>query len=143
MFDCINCFLPTSILEHFTTNATIHAHHTRQRIIPHVTETFGTTGPGVCRGSISKRAVTHKGPKIWTEIPQTIRLRQNIFPRLMYIPFHHHHMRLGVFMSVSFSFFIFRRAAVIYVFVIPSTSPPLKFLKIVSPNMKHNILIRD
>ena len=34
MFDCINCFLPTPILEHFTTNATIHAHHIRQRNIP-------------------------------------------------------------------------------------------------------------
>ena len=68
MFDCINCFLPTPILENFTTNATIHAHHTRQRNIPHVTQTFGT---------ISKRAVTHKGPTIWTEIPQTIRLHQN------------------------------------------------------------------
>ena len=50
MFDCINCFLPTPILEHFRTNATIRAHHTRQRNIPHVTQTFGT---------ISKRAVTH------------------------------------------------------------------------------------
>ena len=76
MFDCINCFLPTPILEHFTTNATIHAHHTRQRNIPHVTQTFGT---------IYKRAVTHKGPKIWTEIPQTIRLQQNknTFSRLL------------------------------------------------------------
>ena len=40
MFDCINFFLPTPILEHFTTNATIHAHHTRQRNIPHVTQTL-------------------------------------------------------------------------------------------------------
>ena len=62
MFDCINGLLPTPILEHFTTNATIHAHHTRQRHIPQVTETFGT---------ISERSVTHKGPKTWTEIPQT------------------------------------------------------------------------
>ena len=68
MFDCINCFLPTPILDNFTTNATIHAHHTRQRNIPHVTQTFGT---------ISKRAVIHKGPKMGTEIPQTIRLHQN------------------------------------------------------------------
>ena len=65
MFDCINGLLPTPILEYFTTNATIHAHHTRQRNIPPVTQTFGT---------ISERAVTHKGPKTWTEIPQTIRL---------------------------------------------------------------------
>ena len=28
MFDCINGILPTQILEYFTTNATIHAHHT-------------------------------------------------------------------------------------------------------------------
>ena len=76
MFDCINGLLPTPILEYFTTNATIHAHHTRQRNIPHVTQTFGTT---------SERAVTHKGPKFWTEIPQTIRLHQNknIFSRLL------------------------------------------------------------
>ena len=76
MFDCINGLLPTPILEYFTTNATIHAHHTRQRNIPHVTQTFGT---------ISKRAVTHKGPNIWTEIPQTIRLHQNknTFSRLL------------------------------------------------------------
>ena len=76
MFDCINGLLPTPILEYFTTNATIHAHHTRQRNIPHVTQTFGTT---------SERAVMHKGPKIWTEIPQTIRLHQNknIFSRLL------------------------------------------------------------
>ena len=76
MFDCINCFLPTAILEHFTTNATIHAHHTRQRNIPHVTQTFGT---------ISKRAVTHKGPNIWTDIPQKIVLGQNknTFSRLL------------------------------------------------------------
>ena len=76
MFDCINGLLPTPILEYFTTNATIHAHHTRQRNIPHVTQTVGT---------ISERAVTHKGPKTWTEIPQTIRLHQNknIFSRLL------------------------------------------------------------
>ena len=43
MFDCINGLLPTPILEYFTPNATIHAHHTRQRNIPHVTQTFGTT----------------------------------------------------------------------------------------------------
>ena len=82
MFDCTNCFLPTTILEHFTTNATIHAHHTRQRNIPHVTQTFGT---------ISKRAVTNKGPNIWTEIPQTIRLDQNknTFSRLLKKRLHH------------------------------------------------------
>ena len=75
MFDCINGKLPTRILEFFITNATIHAHHTRQRNVPHVTQTSGT---------ISERAVTHKGPKTWTEIPQTIRLHQNknIFSRL-------------------------------------------------------------
>ena len=76
MFDCINGLLPTPILDYFTTNSTIHAHHTRQRNIPHVTQTFAT---------ISERAVTHKGPKAWTEIPQTIRLHQNknIFSRLL------------------------------------------------------------
>ena len=76
MFDCINGKLPTPILEFFITNATIHAHHTRQRNVPHVTQTFGT---------ISERAVTHKGPTTWTEIPQTIRLHQhkNIFSRLL------------------------------------------------------------
>ena len=42
MFDCINGKLPTPILEFFITNATIHAHHTRQRNVPHVTQTFGT-----------------------------------------------------------------------------------------------------
>ncbi len=76
MFDCIKGLLPTPILEYFTTNATIHAHHTRQRNIPHVTQTFCT---------IFERSVTHKGPKTWTEIPQTIRLYQNknIFTRLL------------------------------------------------------------
>ena len=76
MFDCINGKLPYPILEFFITNATIHAHHTRQRNVPHVTQTFGI---------ISERAVTHKGPKTWTEIPQTIRLHQtkNIFSRLL------------------------------------------------------------
>ena len=59
MFDCINGILPTPILEYFITNATIHAHHTRQRNIPHVTQTFGT---------VSERSVTHKGPKTWREI---------------------------------------------------------------------------
>ena len=54
MFVCINGILPTPILDYFITNATIHAHHTRQRNIPHVTQTFGT---------ISERSVTHKGPK--------------------------------------------------------------------------------
>ncbi len=65
MFACINGLLPTPILEYFTTNATIHAHHTRQRNIPHATQTFDT---------ISERSVSHKGPKTWTEIPQSIRL---------------------------------------------------------------------
>ena len=76
MFDCINGILPTPILESFITIATIHAHHTRQITVPHVTQTFGT---------ISERAVTHKGPKTWTEIPLTIRLHQNknIFSRLL------------------------------------------------------------
>ena len=80
MFDCINGKLPTPILEFFISNATIHAHHTRQRNVPHVTQTFGT---------ISERAVTHKGPKTWTEIPQTIRLHQNknIFSRLLKIDY--------------------------------------------------------
>ena len=76
MFDCINGLIQTPILDYFTTNATIHAHHTRQINIPHVTQTFGT---------ISDRSVTHKGPKTWIEIPQTIRLHQNkyIFSRLL------------------------------------------------------------
>ena len=76
MFDYINGILPTPILEFFITIATIGAHHTRQRSVPHVTQTFGT---------ISERAVAHKGPKPWTEIPQTIRLHQNknIFSRLL------------------------------------------------------------
>ena len=80
MFDCINGKLPTPILEFFISNATIHAHHTRQRNVPHVTQTFGT---------ISERAGTHKGPKTWTEIPQTIRLHQNknIFSRLLKIDY--------------------------------------------------------
>ena len=42
MFDCINCILPTPILEYFINNATIHAYHTRQINVPHVTQTFGT-----------------------------------------------------------------------------------------------------
>ena len=76
MFDCINGLLPTPKFEYFTTNATIHAHHARQRNAPQVTQIFDT---------ISERAVTHKGPKTWTEIPQTIRLHQNkiIFSRLL------------------------------------------------------------
>ena len=37
MFDCINGLLPIPLLEYFTTNETTHAHHTRQRNIPHVT----------------------------------------------------------------------------------------------------------
>ena len=76
MFDCIKGLLPTPILEYLTTNAIIHAHRTRQRDIPYVTQIFGT---------ISERSVTHKGPKTWTEIPQTIRLYQNknIFTRLL------------------------------------------------------------
>ena len=75
MFDCINGLLPTPILEYFTTNATIHAHYTRQRNIAYVTQTFGT---------ISERAVTHIGPK-------TIRLHQNknIFSRLLKKRLHH------------------------------------------------------
>ena len=76
MFDCIKGLLPTQILEYLTTNAIIHAHRTRQRDIPYVTQIFGT---------ICERSVTHKGPKTWTEIPQTIRLYQNknIFTRLL------------------------------------------------------------
>ena len=76
MFDCINGLIPTPIHEYFTTNATIHAHQTRKRSIPHVTQTFGT---------ISERTDTHTGPKTWTEIPQTIRLHQNknIYSRLL------------------------------------------------------------
>ena len=42
MFESVNGLLPTPILEYFTTNSTIHAHHKRQRNIPHVTQTFGT-----------------------------------------------------------------------------------------------------
>ena len=82
MFDCINGILPTPILEFSITNATIHAHHTRQRNVPHVTQTFGT---------ISERAVAHKGPMTWTEIPTTIRLHQNkdIFSRLLKKRLHH------------------------------------------------------
>ena len=82
MFDCIIGLLPTPILEYITTNATIHAHCTRPRNFPHVTETFDT---------ISERSVTHKGSKTWTEIPQTIRLHQNknIFSRLLKKRLHH------------------------------------------------------
>ena len=76
MFDSITGVLPTPILEYFITNAAIHANHTRQRNVPHVTQTFGT---------ISERAVRHKGPKTWTEIPQTTRIHEhkNIFSRLL------------------------------------------------------------
>ena len=76
MFDCINGLLPIPILDYFTTNATIHTHHTIQRTIPHVTQTYGT---------ISQRSVTHKGPKTWSELPQTIRLCTNkkLFTRLL------------------------------------------------------------
>ena len=76
MFDCMNGLLPTPLLDNFTTNATIHAHHTRQRNIPHATQTFGT---------ISEMSVTRDEPTTWTEIPQTIRVYQNknIFTRLL------------------------------------------------------------
>ena len=66
VFDCIHGLLPTPTPEYFTTNATIHAHYTRQRHTPHVIQTFGT---------ISERSVTHKGSTSWTEIPQTTRSR--------------------------------------------------------------------
>ena len=93
MFDCINGILPTPILEFFITNATIHAHHTRQRNVPHVTQTFGT---------ISERAVTHKGPQTLTEIPHTIRLHQNknIFSRLLKKRLYHQ-VQLNVLLRVG------------------------------------------
>ena len=68
MFDCINSLLPTRLLDYFTINANVHTHYTRQIHILHVTPTYG---------SISEKSVTHKGPKIWSEIPQIIRLHTN------------------------------------------------------------------
>ena len=77
MFDCIDGILPThntSIL-HNQCNHTCISHKIK-KCPPRDSKKFGT---------ISERAVKHKGPKTWTEIPQTIRLHQNknIFSRLL------------------------------------------------------------
>ena len=78
MFDCINSLLPVPLLTYFTSNANIHSHHTRQINVPHVTQ---------IHGSISAKSLIHKGPKIWSEIPQVIRLHRNkkAFNRLLHI----------------------------------------------------------
>ena len=69
MFDCINSLLPIPlVLAYFTSNANTHSHHTRQRNVPHVTQ---------MHGSISAKSLIHKGPQIWSEIPQVIKLHKN------------------------------------------------------------------
>ena len=69
MFDCINGQLPIPIFDYFTTNATIHTHHTRQMTIPHVTQTYGTISQRTKYHRQSNHNYTNK--KLFTRVLKT------------------------------------------------------------------------
>ena len=68
MFDYTKQNLPAPILDLFTGNANIHRHNTRQQLTPHVTERHSLA---------ASRSIVHAGPKIWSEMPQAVKLCVN------------------------------------------------------------------
>ena len=56
--------LPTPILDFFASNLAVHQHNTRHVLDPHFT---------IIYNSIAEKYIIHRGPRIWSDIPQPIK----------------------------------------------------------------------
>ena len=64
MHDFTRRKLPTPFLNFFSSNLTVHQHNTRQVLDPHFS---------IIYNSIADKSILHRGPRIWSNIPQPIK----------------------------------------------------------------------
>ena len=64
MHDFTRRKLPTPLLNFFSSNLTVHKHNTRQVLDPHFS---------IIYNSIAEKSIIHRGPRIWSNIPQPIK----------------------------------------------------------------------
>ena len=76
MHDFTRRKLPIPLLNFFSSNLTVHQHNTRQVLDPHFTIIFN---------SIAEKSIIHRGPRIWSNIPQPIKecANKNSFNKLL------------------------------------------------------------
>ena len=65
MYDFTRRKLPTPILDFFASNLAVHQHNTRHVLDPHFTIIHNSTA--------DKSILLHRGPRIWSDIPQPIK----------------------------------------------------------------------
>ena len=65
MYDFTRRKLPTPILDLFASNLAVHQHNTRHVLDPHFTIIHNSTA--------DKSIILHRGPRIWSDIPQPIK----------------------------------------------------------------------
>ena len=64
MHDFTRRKLPTPLLNFFSSNLTVHQHNMRQVLDPHFS---------IIYNSIAEKSIIHRGPRIWSNIPQPIK----------------------------------------------------------------------
>ena len=66
MYDFTRRKLPTPILDFFASNLAVHQHNnnTRHVLDPHFT---------IIHNSTADKSILHRGPRIWSDIPQPIK----------------------------------------------------------------------
>ena len=64
MYDFTRRKLPTPILDFFARNLAVHQHNTRHVLDPHFT---------IIHNSTADKSILHRGPRIWSDIPQPIK----------------------------------------------------------------------
>ena len=76
MHDFTRRKLPTPLLNFFSSNLTVHQHNTRQVLDPHFS---------IIYNSIAEKSILHRGPRIWSNIPQPIKEceTKNSFKKLL------------------------------------------------------------
>ena len=76
MHDYTRRTLPTPLLNFFSSNLTVHQHNTRQVLDPHFS---------IIYNSIAEKSIIHRGPRIWSNIPQVIKecVNKNSFNKLL------------------------------------------------------------
>ena len=67
---------PTPLLNFFSSNPTVHQHNTRQVLDPHFS---------IIYNYIADKYIIHRGPRIWSNIPQVIKecVNKNSFTKLL------------------------------------------------------------
>ena len=76
MHDYTRRTLPTPLLNFFSSNLNVHQHNTRQVLDPHFS---------IIYNSIAEKSIIHRGPRIWSNVPQVIKecVNKNSFNKLL------------------------------------------------------------